>query len=101
MPDRQLLLLRHAKAVPGKAGMADFDRHLAERGQKAAKLMGRYLAEHDLVPDLVLCSPARTYVDVLQAGAGLGERPQASVRDLPFSKGEDEADRQRQHGWMR
>ena len=49
----------------------------------------------------VLCSPARTYVDVLQAGAGLGERPQASVRDLPFSKGEDEADRQRQHGWMR
>jgi phosphohistidine phosphatase len=58
MPDRQLLLLRHAKAVLGGPGMKDIDRPLAERGQKAAKLMGRWLAEHDLVPSLVLCSPA-------------------------------------------
>lgn len=56
---RQLLLLRHAKAVLGGAGMADIDRPLAERGQKAAKLIGRWIAEHDLAPDLVLCSPAR------------------------------------------
>lgn len=58
MPDRQLLLLRHAKAVIGPPGMADFDRPLAERGQSAARRMGRYLMEQDLLPDLVLCSPA-------------------------------------------
>jgi phosphohistidine phosphatase len=58
MPDRQLLLLRHAKAVLGGPGMEDIDRPLAERGQKAAKVMGRWLADHDLAPDLVLCSPA-------------------------------------------
>jgi phosphohistidine phosphatase len=58
MPHRQLLLLRHAKAVLGGPGMEDIDRPLAERGQKAAKVMGRWLAEHDLVPSLVLCSPA-------------------------------------------
>src|SRR6478736_5181348 len=58
MPNRQLLLLRHAKAVIGE-GMEDFDRPLAVRGEQAAQAIGRYMAEHDLVPDLVLCSPAR------------------------------------------
>jgi phosphohistidine phosphatase len=55
---RQLVLLRHAKAVTGGPDMTDFERPLAERGQKAAARMGRYLAEHRLAPDLVLCSPA-------------------------------------------
>lgn len=55
---RHLLLLRHAKAVLGDHGMADIDRPLAERGKKAATRMGRWLADHDLAPDLVLCSPA-------------------------------------------
>ena len=59
MPDRQLLLLRHAKAVPGDHGMADIERPLAERGEKAAKRMGRWLADHDLAPDLGAVSPAR------------------------------------------
>lgn len=58
MPEHQLLLLRHAKAVIGE-GMDDFDRPLAPRGEQAARLMGRYMAEHGLAPDLVLCSPAR------------------------------------------
>lgn len=58
MPDRQLLLLRHAKAVIGE-GMEDFDRPLAVRGEQAAQVMGRYMAASGLVPDLVLCSPAR------------------------------------------
>jgi phosphohistidine phosphatase len=59
MPDRQLLLLRHAKAELGESGMRDIDRPLAPRGRQAAERMGRYLAETGLVPDLVLCSPAR------------------------------------------
>ena len=58
MPDRQLLLLRHAKAVLGE-GMEDFDRPLALRGEQAAQAIGRHMAAHGLVPDLVLCSPAR------------------------------------------
>lgn len=58
MPEHQLLLLRHAKAVIGE-GMEDFDRPLAIRGEQAAQAMGRYMAAHGLAPDLVLCSPAR------------------------------------------
>ncbi len=59
MPERQLLLLRHAKAVMAEAGMDDFARPLAERGLKDAARIGRLLASHGLVPDRVLVSPAR------------------------------------------
>jgi phosphohistidine phosphatase len=55
---RRLLLLRHAKADrPPKTD--DADRPLNERGTAAARLMGGYLARHDLVPDRVLCSPSQ------------------------------------------
>lgn len=55
---RRLLLLRHAKSN-WPTGVADRDRPLAARGREAAPLMGRYLAEELLLPDLVLVSPAR------------------------------------------
>lgn len=53
-----LMLLRHAKSDWSEAGKADIDRVLNERGERAAKLMGRYMADSGLLPDLVLCSPA-------------------------------------------
>ena len=75
MPDLQLLLLRHAKAVLGD-GMEDFDRPLALRGEQAAQAIGRYMAAHGLVPDLVLCSPARRTSQTLEIAA----------RDLPATE---------------
>jgi phosphohistidine phosphatase len=55
---RRLILLRHAKSThPG--GLPDIDRPLAPRGRDAAALMGRYLADEQLFPDLALVSPAR------------------------------------------
>lgn len=59
MPERQLLLLRHAKAVTAEAGMDDFARPLAARGLKDAARIGRLLASHGLMPDRALVSPAR------------------------------------------
>jgi phosphohistidine phosphatase len=55
---RRLMLLRHAKSN-WPAGVADRERPLAQRGREAAPVMGRYLAEELLLPDLVLISPAR------------------------------------------
>ena len=40
-------------------GVPDFERPLAPRGWKAAKRMGAYLRDEQLVPDLALISPAR------------------------------------------
>ncbi len=54
-----LMLLRHAKAEPGSARLADQDRPLSGRGQSDAPRMGAWISEHDLVPDLVVCSTAR------------------------------------------
>lgn len=55
---RRLLLLRHAKSDWSVGGQRDIDRVLAERGRKAAALLGRYLARHGLRPDLVIVSNA-------------------------------------------
>ena len=79
MPDRQLLLLRHAKAVLGE-GLEDFDRPLALRGEKAAQTMGRYMAENGLAPDLVLCSPARRTAQTWEIAAH--ELPQTELHLL-------------------
>jgi len=55
----RLCLLRHAKAVPHAAeDGTDRDRALNERGRRAAKLMGGWMAEHWLGLELVLCSSA-------------------------------------------
>lgn len=54
----RLLLLRHAKSV-WPSGVQDAERPLSDRGEAAARLMGGYMAHHALVPDRVVCSPAR------------------------------------------
>jgi len=55
---KKLLLLRHAKSSWDDAGLADFDRPLNGRGRKAAPLMGNFMREKQLSPDLVISSPA-------------------------------------------
>ena len=54
-----LMLLRHAKSSWADTGQDDLDRPLNERGKHAAVAVGRYMASNGLVPQLVLCSPAR------------------------------------------
>ena len=54
-----LMLLRHAKSSLADAGQEDSDRPLNDRGRHAATAVGRYMASNGLVPQLVLCSPAR------------------------------------------
>lgn len=58
MTARRILLLRHAKSSWDEPGASDYDRPLAPRGRRAAAVMGVYLRDEDLVPDLVLCSGA-------------------------------------------
>jgi phosphohistidine phosphatase SixA len=67
---RQLILLRHAHAEPAAPGQADLDRPLSPEGLAEAEAAGRWLAEHDLVPDCVLCSPSRRTRETLEAVLG-------------------------------
>ncbi len=57
-PLRRLILLRHAKSA-WPEGVADHERPLAKRGEKAALTMGAYMAREGLIPDLVLVSTAK------------------------------------------
>ena len=89
---RTLYLLRHAKSSWKDATLRDFDRPLKDRGRKAAKRIGKYLADEKLKDLLVVCSPAartRETADILFESAGLDvevrfdERIyEASLRDL-------------------
>jgi phosphohistidine phosphatase len=72
---RTLLLLRHAKSSWQDRRLDDAERPLAPRGARAARRMGRYLAEAGLVPDLVLCSTARRAVETWERAAAELPRP--------------------------
>ena len=66
MASRTLLLVRHAQA--GNAPL-DTDRPLTEHGVEQARAIGAWLAEHGLVPDRVVLSPARRAVQTWTAAA--------------------------------
>ena len=55
---RRLHILRHAKSSWDEPGLADADRPLAPRGEKAALRIAEHVASEGIAPELVLCSPA-------------------------------------------
>ena len=62
----RLMLLRHAKALPQKAG-ADHARALAPRGLSDAATLARALGGEPLIPDRIAVSDARRTVETLRA----------------------------------
>jgi phosphohistidine phosphatase len=56
---KRLTLMRHGDAQWKDPEVADFARPLNRRGSGEAEAMGRRLAELNLVPDLIISSPAR------------------------------------------
>lgn len=76
---RRLMLLRHAKSNRPE-GVADRERPLATRGREAAPVMGRYLADELLLPDLVLISSSRRTLETWELVAPmLPEKPATHV----------------------
>jgi len=85
---RRLVLLRHAKAEPG-GQTTDELRPLALAGRRQSQRVGVALAEHGLVPDLVLCSTAiraRQTWDLVRGGLGAGE-PELLVSEMLYEAG--------------
>jgi phosphohistidine phosphatase len=69
---KTVFLLRHAKSSWKDPDRADFERPLNERGRKAAQLVGRYLAQQEIILDLVVSSPAlraRQTIELVQRTA--------------------------------
>jgi len=79
MPDRRLVLVRHAQA--GDAA-SDRDRPLTARGQQQADAAGHGLARIGIRPDRVVVSPAlRTRQTWERVGAALESAPEPEVEE--------------------
>lgn len=61
----ELLLLRHAKS-DWSVDTNDFSRPLKKRGRHAAKQIGIWLRDQNLVPDTILSSPATRALETAQ-----------------------------------
>ena len=71
---KRLLLIRHAKSSWDDPALADHERPLAPRGQKAADRIVEHLGEADATIDLVLCSSSRRTRETLERlSAAFGE----------------------------
>ncbi|MDQ0009446.1 phosphohistidine phosphatase SixA [Luteibacter jiangsuensis] len=55
---RELILLRHAEAEPGKDDKDDRERRLTEHGKNEARAAGEWLSSHRVTYDRILCSPS-------------------------------------------
>ncbi len=77
----QLILLRHAKAARGSAGLSDHDRPLTAEGRKAAAAMGAAMRGLGLTPDVVLVSSALRTQQTLDALEPWDDRP--NIETLP------------------
>ena len=56
---KTLIIMRHGKSSWKDKKMKDIDRPLKKRGHKDAQQMGTLLCEQELVPQKILCSPAK------------------------------------------
>jgi phosphohistidine phosphatase len=61
-----LYLLRHAKSSWSDRDLDDFDRPLNKRGRQAMKMMVGYFRDHSILPEVVICSPAKRTGETLK-----------------------------------
>ena len=69
---KTLYVLRHAKSSWDHPHLADFDRPLNGRGKKSAPAMGAFMREKDLVPGVIVASPAKRAKTTAQMAAEAG-----------------------------
>jgi len=75
-----LILLRHAKAVPGGSG-GDHQRALADKGRAGAALIGAELRRIGIKPDIILVSSALRTRETWQIAAEAGGFAAGEIED--------------------
>lgn len=80
---KTLFLLRHAKSSWDNFGLDDFDRPLNDRGLKAAPFMGKTMRDRNLLPELIVSSPAKR----AKQTAGLVKDSAQIAGEIEFEEG--------------
>jgi phosphohistidine phosphatase len=75
----QLLLLRHAKAVPAAEAPTDASRPLASRGERDAHLIAARLRERGTRLDSIVTSPARRTLHTAEIVAAAQDYPRERI----------------------
>jgi phosphohistidine phosphatase len=89
--DRTVILLRHAKSSWSDPTVADIDRPLAPRGERAARKLAKYIRRKRIRPALVLCSPSLRTRQTLEAvESSLGKRCAVEVVPQLYAASEQE-----------
>nr|MBP6155012.1 histidine phosphatase family protein [Chitinophagales bacterium] len=60
---KYLTIIRHAKSSWEHPDLDDFVRPLNDRGQTAIPLIGNYLQQQQIYPDLIISSPATRAIE--------------------------------------
>ena len=88
---RRVMLLRHAKSEWSNPGGGDEGRPLNARGRESAPLIGQYLAQSGLAPDLILCSTAtRTRQTCALVSAAFRKAPKVIFKETLYLAEPDE-----------
>ena len=69
---KSIILFRHAKSDWNATYSSDHQRPINQRGIKASKLMGSYLAKINEIPDLVISSSALRALETLENAISAG-----------------------------
>jgi phosphohistidine phosphatase len=78
---RELMLLRHGKSDWSEQ-VEDFARPLKDRGKRGAQRMGVWLQQQELMPDLIISSPAeRAITTAEKAAKAMGLKARAIAQD--------------------
>lgn len=80
----RVMLLRHAKSAWEDAATADRARPLNRRGERAAAAIGRAIGDLQLIPDLILVSPARRAMQTLAALAPLSPETRIETQEALY-----------------
>lgn len=89
---KRLTLMRHGNAKWKDSGVPDFERPLNRRGAAEAEAMARRLLEIDLLPTLILSSPAaraRQTAEIIARQARLSSRHLRTEESLYLARPED------------
>jgi phosphohistidine phosphatase len=84
---KKLLLIRHAKATH-ETGYADFDRPLTNKGFEQAELMASRLQKDDIVPQVVVSSPALRTISTANVFIQTLGLPQAITNKAIYDAGQ-------------
>ena len=88
---RTVILLRHGKSSWSDTTLADIDRPLAPRGERASRKLAKYMRRKRIQPSLVLCSPSLRTRQTLEAvESSLGKRCAVEVVPQLYAASEEE-----------